>query len=124
MFGRIRPPHIFFVNEAKLLILRHLPSRDAPRQPQNIANKRLTGKIFQNKEFAVFSGGWSLPSVPAVSLLMRLRTIPLCAFCVLGQGCPSQGAGFLLRRTVEKYWWLQTVLPASIIPGTARFCLR
>jgi hypothetical protein len=60
-----------------------------------------------------------LPSVPAMSLLMRLRTIPLCAFCVLGQGCPSQGAGFLLRRTVEKGLVVTTVLPPRSLPERA-----
>src|SRR5450631_3056612 len=51
-----------------------------------------------------------------MSLLMRLRTIPLCAFCVLGQGCPSQRAGFLLRRTVEKGLVVTTVLPPRSFP--------
>src|ERR1039457_7024583 len=32
---------------------------------------------------------------------MRLRTVPLCAICNLGQGCSSQGRDFLLWRTVE-----------------------
>jgi hypothetical protein len=34
--------------------------------------------------------------------LIRLRTIPLWAFRILGQGCSSQGMDFFLWKVVEK----------------------
>ncbi len=54
---------------------------------QNIAFKWVTRKIFQNK-------GLDSPEV-----LEHLRTFPLCAFGIQGQGWMSQGSGFLLWKS-------------------------
>jgi len=41
-------------------------------------------------------------AIPDTSPLLSLRTVPLCAPCILGQGCSSQGMDFLLWKVVEK----------------------
>jgi hypothetical protein len=64
---------------------------------QNIGTKGLVGKILQTMELAgVRIAGFPLDSVDA------LRTLPVCAFCLLGQGCSSQELGTFLWKVVEK----------------------
>jgi len=68
---------------------------------QNIGTKGLAGKILQTNELAgvgrlCLTTGFPLDGVNA------LRTVPLCAFCILGQGCSSQEPGILLWKVVEK----------------------
>jgi hypothetical protein len=119
-------PLLFFLAEAaKFLILRCLHSENIPGRPQNIANKRLTCKILQNKWLAVFSRRWSPPSVTARSLLMRLRTIPLCATCILGQGCSSQGIIFFVVEDCGKRLVRSGLEVNEVIkPGHPRAILR
>jgi hypothetical protein len=68
---------------------------------QNIGTKGLIGKILRNKELAgvgrlCLTTGFPLAGMDAV------RTVPLCAFCILGQGCSSQELGIFLWKVVEK----------------------
>jgi hypothetical protein len=63
-----------------------------------MVDKRLTGTIFQNKELA---GRWDF-AIADTSSLLPLRTVPLCAPCIHGQGLFVTTNGFFLWRVVEK----------------------
>jgi hypothetical protein len=64
---------------------------------QNIGTKGLVGKILQTMELAgVGIAGFPIDSVDA------LHTLPVCAFCMLGQGCSSQEPRIFLWKVVEK----------------------
>jgi hypothetical protein len=99
MFGPLHIDYFFWADEAKFLILPDLPDIDILESRQNIADKRLTCKIFQNRELAAFKR-WDF-AIAATSPLLS-RTVPLCALCILGQGCSSQAMDFFLWKVVEK----------------------
>ena len=97
-FEQLHIEYFFWANASKLLILPDLPDFDTPSTRQNIADKRLTRKIFQNRELAVCLDF----AIADTSPLLPLRTVPLCAPCILGQGCSSQAMDFFLWKAVEK----------------------
>jgi hypothetical protein len=100
MFEPLHVDYFFWANAAKFLIPPDLPDLDILRSRQNIADKRLTCKIFQNKELAAFDR-WDF-AIDAKSPLLLSRTVPLCPPCIPGQGCTSQGMDFFLWKVVEK----------------------
>ena len=84
----------------KILILLRLRGVDMPWSGQNPGSKGLRGKILRNKELAeqrvvaAFASDW----------FGFGRTSPLCAVCILGQGCTSHAEGLFLWRAVENRW--------------------
>jgi hypothetical protein len=63
---------------------------------QNLGTKGLTAKILRKKELAAV---WRV-LIDWVG--EALRTVPVWAFHILGQGCSSQGGGIFLWKAVEK----------------------
>jgi hypothetical protein len=64
---------------------------------QNMGAKGLIGKIFQDKELA-----WVQRPKSPLDAVKTLRTVPLCAFCIPGQGCSSQEREIFLWTAVGK----------------------
>jgi hypothetical protein len=73
-----------------------------PGRVQNIESTRLMGKILRNKGLAtgILPHGSNAEFTP--DCLKSGRTIPVCAFHILGQGRPSQDVGIFLWKAVEK----------------------
>jgi hypothetical protein len=90
--------HHFFLHRLnKIFRFFELPGTGMRARRQNIGTKGLVGKILQTMELAgVGIAGFPLDEVDA------LRTLPVCAFCMLGQGCSSQELGIFLWKVVEK----------------------
>src|SRR5450631_469949 len=91
-------PSFFSLDVGKILILLGLRRGGLPSSGQNIGSKGLRSKILRNKELdeeRVLS--------PLIANWLGLgRTMLLCAFYLLGQGCSSHDYGFSLCRFVEK----------------------
>ena len=91
-------PSFFSLDVGKTLILLGLRRGDLPSSGQNIGTKGLRDKILRNKEL----DEKRVPSPLIANWLGLGRTMPLCAFYLLGQGCSSHVYGFSLCRFVEK----------------------
>jgi len=83
-------PLFFSLDVDKILILLGLRRRDLPPSGQNIGSKELSGKILRNKEL----GEERVRTSRIANWLELGRTMPLCAFYLLGQGCSSHACSF------------------------------
>jgi hypothetical protein len=77
-----------------------------PWSGQNPGSKGLRGKILRNKELAQVGLAAWVPNCFGVG-----RTIRLCAFYSLGQGCSSHAADFLF---CAELWKTAKVAPNAI----------
>lgn len=91
-------PSFFSLDVGKILILLGLQRGDRPSSGQNIGTKGLRGKILRNKEL----DEERVPSPLIANWLGLGRTMLLCAFYLLGQGCSSHVCSFSLCISVEK----------------------
>src|ERR1022692_3250902 len=91
-------PSFLSLDVGKILILLGLRRGDLHPSGQNIGTKGLRDKILRNKEL----DEKRVPSPLIANWLGLGRTMPLCAFYLLGQGCSSHVYGFSLCRFVEK----------------------
>jgi len=94
---------LFFISDrGKILIPLRLRGGGMPCGGQNIDSTRLVAKILRNKGFEtpIASGSGNAKLEP--DCFGSVRTIPLSAFRILGQGCSSQDCGIFLWMAVEK----------------------
>ena len=115
-------PSFFSLDVGKILILLGLRRADRLSSGQNTGTKGLRDKILRNKELDEERE----PSPLIANWLGLGRTMLLCAFYLLGQGCSSHVCSFSLCISVEKLkglssWAWRTGRFASPIRGSLIF---
>src|SRR5579859_8093795 len=97
------PPTFFLARSSKSMIWLGLGAVYRGRSPQNLEVYRVTGKILRNKELASAARADG-PSCSDADWCCGSRTVLVCAFRILSQGCSSQEWEIFVWRVVEKVW--------------------